>query len=129
MRRIFQAAAWLLAVVIVVLSLSPPALRPQTGAGHNFEHVAIFLITGMAFGFGYPGRAKVLAIGLLAFVAAIEISQIWVPGRHARASDFVFDAVASYVGLGLAYVLEKSRIAARLKMGGARSFLFVRKKR
>jgi VanZ family protein len=109
MRWIFQATAWLLVLIIVVLSLSPPSLRPQTGAGHNFEHVTIFLITGAAFGFGYPGRGRFLTIALLAFSAAIEIAQNWVPGRHARASDFLFDAGASCLGLGLAYALAKFR--------------------
>ena len=109
MRRIFQAAAWLLALAIVVLSLSPPSMRPTTGGGHDFEHVLIFLLTGLAFGFGYPGRGYVLVIALLAFAAAIEIAQNWVPGRHARASDFLIDAGASCVGVGLAYALSKVR--------------------
>jgi hypothetical protein len=56
-QEIFQTVAWLLAGTIVVLSLSPPPVRPTTGAAHDLEHFLIFLATGMAFGFGYSRRA------------------------------------------------------------------------
>jgi len=114
MQRTFRAAAWLLALAIVVLSLGLPSLRPVTGIGHDFEHVLISLILGTAFGFGYPGRGQFLAIALVAFAATIEIAQNWAPGRHARASDFLLDAGASCVGIGLGYALSK------LKAGGER---------
>jgi VanZ family protein len=111
MQRIFQVTAWLLALTIVILSLSPPSIRPTTGAPHNLEHLLIFLATGMAFGLGYPRRFWSLCIALLAFAAAIEIAQIWVPGRHARLSDFLVDATASCLGVGLSYVLAKFKMA------------------
>ena len=98
MRRIFQTAAWLLAATIVVLSLVPPSLRPVTGVAHDFEHLLIFLATGMAFGFGYPSRHRLLLIGLLTFTATVELGQNFVPGRHARLSDFLVDTAASWLG-------------------------------
>src|SRR6266511_4420999 len=103
MQKIFQAAAWLLAGTIVVLSLSPPSVRPTTGAAHGLEHFLIFLATGMAFGLGYSRRAALLAIALPIFAAAIELAQNWVPGRHARMSDFLVDAASSCLGVGLSY--------------------------
>jgi len=51
-----QFVAWCLAILVTVLSLVPPGLRPATGAPHNLEHIAIFAATGAAFGFGYSGR-------------------------------------------------------------------------
>jgi len=107
MQRLFQVAAWLLALAIVVLSLGPSSTRLVTGAGHNLEHLLIFLATGMAFGFGYPRRFWLLPIALLAFAAAIEIAQIWAPGRHARLSDFLTDGTASCLGVGLSYLVVK----------------------
>ena len=106
-----QIAAWLLALAIIVLSLVPPSVRPVTGAGHNPEHLLIFLPTGVAFGLGYPRRLGLLAIALLAFAAAIEIAQIWVHGRHARLSDFLVDAIALYLGVGLSYLLVRAQSA------------------
>jgi VanZ family protein len=111
MQRLFQAAAWLLAATIVVLSLGPPSVQPTTGAAHNLEHLLIFLATGMAFGLGYPRRIWLLTIALPTFAGAIEAAQNWVPGRHARMSDFLVDAVASCLGVGISYASLKLRAA------------------
>ena len=112
MQRIFQAAAWLLAGTIVVLSLRPASVRPMTGAQHDLEHLLIFLATGMAFGFGYPDRFRLpTIIAQPTFAAAIEVAQIWAPGRHARMSDFLVDAAASCVGVGLSYAFVRLKAA------------------
>jgi len=111
MQRIFQAAAWLLAGTIVVLSMSPATVRPTTGTAPGLEHLMIFLATGMAFAFGYPNRVRLLAVALPVFAAAIEFVQSWVPGRHARMSDFLVDAAASCLGVALSYLLLKLRAA------------------
>jgi VanZ family protein len=110
-QRISQIAAWLLALAIVVLSLGPPSTRPVTGAPHNVEHLLIFLATGVAFGLGYPRRFSFLAMALPIFAAVIELAQIFVPGRHARLSDFLVDAAALCLGVGLSYLLVKLKAA------------------
>jgi VanZ family protein len=48
-----------------------------------------------AFGLGYKRRHDLLAILLVVFSGAIEIAQLFVPGRHARLGDFIIDAVAA----------------------------------
>ena len=94
--RIF---AWCLAFIIVVLSVVPPGLRPETSAPHVLEHFLIYLVTGFAFGLGYDRRRSLLAILLVVFAGSVEISQLFVPGRHARLSDFIVDALALCIGL------------------------------
>src|SRR5215510_7239632 len=122
MQRIFQAAAWLLAGIIVVLSLSPASVRPTTGAPHDLEHLLIFLATGMAFGFGYPDRFRLpTIIAQPTFAAAIEVTQIWAPGRHARMSDFLVDAVASCLGVGLSFAFVRLDVQGNEKSGTADS--------
>jgi VanZ family protein len=111
MQRSFQVVAFLLAGTIVALSFSPASIRPTTGAPHDLEHLLIFLATGMAFGFGYPHRFGLLTIALPTFAAAIEVAQTWVPGRHARMSDFLVDAAAACLGVGLTYAFLKLRAA------------------
>jgi len=112
MQKFFRVAAWLLALAIIVLSVSPASVRPVTGAGQGLEHLSIFIVLGMAFGFGYPRRFLRLTLALIVFTLAIEIAQIWVPGRHARLSDFLIDAAASCLGVGLSWLLLKLRAAA-----------------
>jgi VanZ family protein len=101
--------AWNLAATIVILSLVPPALRPETGTPHNLEHFTICAATGFAFGLGYKRRRDLLAILLVIFVSSIEIAQLFVPGRHARLSDLIIDAVAACTGLVMSSLLSLAR--------------------
>jgi hypothetical protein len=101
MLKAAQITAWLLAAAIMILSLAPPWLRPETGTPHNFEHFAIFAATGLAFGLGY-NRAWLIAFELVIFSGAIELGQLLVPGRHARLSDFIVDALALCLGMIMA---------------------------
>src|SRR5215468_1813726 len=87
-------------VVIVVLSLAPPWVRPtRPGVPHHLEHAAIFFLNGAAFGIAYLGYERWLNVTAIAFCAGIELAQLMVPGRHARVSDFVVDAVAACIGI------------------------------
>jgi VanZ family protein len=104
LQQICRVLAWLLALAIVVLSLVPPSYRPITEASHNLEHLAIFLTNCFAFAVAYPEKPFALTIGLVIFCGAIELAQWWVPGRHMRLSDFIVDAAAACIGLGVASV-------------------------
>jgi VanZ family protein len=103
---LLRALAWLLIVLISALSLLP-SFRPVTGAPHNVEHFSIFLMTGLTFGLGYSSRHLYQAVGLVIFTGAIEIAQHWIPGRHARTSDFVVDATSACLGVAAAWLIIK----------------------
>jgi VanZ family protein len=108
-----RIAAWLLSIAIIALSLVPPRMRPKTDVPHNLEHFAIFFATGVAFGVGYTRRSGLVTVALVIFAGAIEFAQIVIPGRHARLSDFVVDALAACVGVIIAFfaatkILENS---------------------
>jgi len=90
--------AWSLAALIVVLSLVPATLRPETSLPHSVEHFAIFWATGVAFAVGYS-LTPLLAVLLVGFSGVVEVLQLFMPGRHARLSDFIVDALASLIGL------------------------------
>ena len=105
-----RIAAWALAAAIVILSLVPPTLRPETGAPHSLEHFTIFAATGFAFGLGYKRRHDLLAILLFIFSSAIEIAQLFVPGRHARLGDFIIDALAACIGVVMASLLSSAPV-------------------
>lgn len=98
-RHVNHALAWLVLAVIIVLSLVPPGARPATFVPHNIEHASVFLLDGIAFGITYCGHERLLSIGAVIFCAGIELAQLMVPGRHARLSDFVVDAIAICVGI------------------------------
>jgi len=103
-----RVAGWFLAAVIAVLSLVPPWLRPETGAPHNLEHLAIFAATGFAFGLAYNRSPALVMVALVTFAGAIEVAQLFVPGRHARLSDFIVDALSLCIGAAVGFVTART---------------------
>jgi VanZ family protein len=101
-----RAVAWLLLVAVLVVNLVPPDLRPTSSAPHNVEHFVVFLLMGAAFGYGYRDHQWSLGCLGVAYTAIIEILQLFVPGRHARVSDFVVDALAFCIGIAVAALLS-----------------------
>lgn len=104
MNRLCQAATWAFLLAIVFLSLVSPSLRPVTALPHNLEHAAIFAMAGLALGLGYPNHTLRNMIVLTIFSGAIELAQLFAPGRHARWIDFAVDALAACLGVALAAV-------------------------
>jgi VanZ family protein len=113
MTAIARVAAWLGLGTIVVLTLVPPALRPVSAAPNVLEHFAVFLLVGGAFAWAYP-RYRFVLIGVsIPCVAALELLQLFVPGRHARVSDFVVNAIGACIGIALVHLVARSHRAAR----------------
>jgi VanZ family protein len=112
-----RLVAWTTLVLIVVLTVVPPDLRPETPIPHGVEHASIFLIAGFLFGTAYMGREWILSAGGIAFCAAIEALQLHTPGRHARVSDFVIDVAAAIAGVFVGAFVHRvgAKIQDRLK--------------
>jgi len=100
-KLVVRIGAWLSIFAIVALSIVPPDYRVTTDLPRPVEHFSIFLITGLAFGIAYPHRYVVQVVYLILFAGIVELTQLEVPGRHARLSDFV----ASALGVSVAYLL------------------------
>jgi VanZ family protein len=95
-----RLTAWLLLLAVTVLTFVPAVLRPVSGLGQNVEHFTIFVLMGAAFAVAYRRYAYSIGLALLVFTGILELLQLFVPGRHARLSDFVVDALG--VGVGMA---------------------------
>jgi VanZ family protein len=71
----------------------------------------------LAFGFGFTTQLAVQVFGLIAFSVVVEVAQLAVPGRHARLSDFVVDALSASIGAAAAVAVrrytERGREASR----------------
>jgi VanZ family protein len=103
-----KAVAWLLFVVIIVLTFVPPMLRPVSGLPHAIEHLAIFFILSGAFALGYPGHVYALIVSAIVFAAVLEFLQVFTPGRHARLSDFLVDVVACCAGIAAMHLIVRA---------------------
>jgi len=112
---ILKVLAWLLAAAVAFATLGPPGLRPHSDLGQDGEHALAFVLIGLAFGLAYPHRRWLTAISAGVMIGLIEILQFWAPGRHARLSDFIVDALAACAGLALAagigWIMGRSRLA------------------
>ena len=108
-RRALQVVAWTCIATIAVLSLVAPSLRPVTILPHGLEHAAIFALAGLAAGLGYPARPALTVGAFVIFAGAIELAQIPVPGRHARLSDVLIDALAACAGVAIAFAASRMR--------------------
>jgi VanZ family protein len=99
MTMILKISAWLLAAAVAFATLGPPGLRPHSELSQDGEHALAFALLGIAFGLAYTQRRVLTAALAVVMTGLVEILQFWAPGRHARLSDFIVDAVAACAGL------------------------------
>lgn len=99
--------AWALAVAVTFATVGPPQFRPHTALGQSGEHALAFFVVGFTFGLAYRHKRVVTALVAVVVSGAIEMLQFWAPGRHARLSDFVVDALAVCAGLAMTAALDR----------------------
>ena len=119
MNFILRTIAWILAAAVAFATLGPPTYRPHASdLGQNGEHAFAFILVGLAFGVAYRHNRWVTAAISLVLIGLLELLQHWIPGRHARLSDFVVDALAACAGFVLAASLDWAiRRVRRPEMG------------
>ncbi|MBE7733521.1 VanZ family protein [Devosia sp. CC-YST696] len=98
--QLIRIGAWLLLVAILVVTLGPIGLRPVSAAPVQLERLLAFGLLGLTFALAYPRHLLLVALLTFGAALALEVFQYAVPGRHARASDFVAKIVGG--GLGIA---------------------------
>jgi VanZ family protein len=109
-RKIIRVIAWVLLATAIVLTVVPAQLRPVTGAPSPIEHFAMFFLIGSAFTLGYSRSDYPLCGAAIAFAGALELLQRFVPGRHARLSDFVIDALSAVIGIALSGLIDRNNL-------------------
>ena len=108
MTVLFRLLAWALAAAVTFATLGPPNYRPHAAVGQNGEHALAFVLVGFAFGVAYRHNRRLTALLVVVMTGVIEILQFWAPGRHARLSDFIVDALAACAGLAMAAALDRA---------------------
>jgi VanZ family protein len=96
----FRLVTWVLFVAIVATTLGPVSLRPHTHFSPDLDRFAAYAVLGVFFALSYPlRRFWLLAAFLVAAAGALETAQLFVPGRDAHLSDFLFKAGGATIGL------------------------------
>ncbi len=113
MTTLLRPFAWLLAAAVTFVTLGPPRYRPHPFLGQDGDHTLAFILLGLAFAFAYPQQRRFAAVICVPLIGALELLQLTSPGRHARLSDFVVDALAALAGFAIAALLDV--LAARTR--------------
>lgn len=101
--------AWLLVVVVTIVTFSPIEYRPVTGLHVSLERFGACAAIGAAVRLGYPRRPGMLAL-VLALIGLLEAGQAYVPGRHGRISDGLVKASGVLLGaVAAARVVSRKR--------------------
>ena len=107
---ITRTVAWAALILVVLLTLVPPNVRPRSILPHGVEHFAAFLLMGAAIAIGYRRHHRMIAILAIPVTALLELAQICVPGRHASFTDFAINALGICVGVALISLIARRRL-------------------
>jgi VanZ family protein len=79
--------------------LAPADAIAATPLSPRHVRLAVFLLLGFMFGLAYSERPMLVLLVAIAALAMVEFAKQWVPGRHARVSDFIVNATAAVTGI------------------------------
>lgn len=107
MDRVLRAAAWACLITLAVLAETPKGVVVRPGWGAHVEHVVAYAGTGLVtvLAYGREGRGGRIILALLAYAAALEALQAFVPGRQSGLSDFLASGTGIVVGCTAGLVL------------------------
>ena len=96
-RKLVVFAAWTAFGVICFVTLSPMALRPQTGEP-RLERFVAYAVLGALFMAAYPRHFIRLAVFLALAALGLEALQHLTPDRHGRMADATQKVLGAWAG-------------------------------
>lgn len=115
LQSIARLAAWLVLAVLVLATLVPIGLRPQSGLSPQVERFLAFAVAGGLVALAYP-RRPLLAFALVATLAiGLELAQFAAATRHPGLPDFLAKALGGAVGLAGGWGLNLVATALRAR--------------
>lgn len=114
--KLLTARTWRAILVILWMVVSYLALTPSPKNGPDLgwdklNHVSAFVALAFAAWLGFAGSQRsqrLWMLVLLAYGGAIEILQLYVPGRSCEWADLLADAVGITAGACLGALIKKS---------------------
>lgn len=104
--RYARIVAWSALALIIVVTVSPLAWRPDFGHV-NIERFAAFMLAGFLFSLAYPRHFFLVTALVLGAAILLEAAQLLIPGRDGTLSNLVIKILGGSLGLGRAYVINK----------------------
>lgn len=98
-KQFFKWVAWASLFVLIIVTVSPIGLRPETMSTVSVDRAAAFAFAGFLFALAYPGRWLSLLLFMIAAAYGIEALQELSPTRHAELGDATVKACGAAVGV------------------------------
>ena len=110
MTKILRLLGWIGILALGILSVVPGESRPHAFSPSQLEHVVAYFVTAAALALGYPSRRQflVIVVMLTVYAGALEIAQLWVPGRLARVIDWAAGSAGAGTGASLVALLRSA---------------------
>jgi VanZ family protein len=107
----FRYAGWAGLGLIGILSTVPGELRPHVFAVPQLEHLVAYFAAGLFLALGFWNRRNVflLCLAVPMYAAALEIAQLFIPGRSSEFIDFFASSAGAWAGIALAWLMRSSR--------------------
>jgi hypothetical protein len=106
--RLLRIGAWLVLAGVVIVTIGPRSLRPETALPLKVERFLGFAVLAAAFTFAYPKQWRlVLALTCIAAVS-LEALQLVAPGRDASIVDAAVKTLGAIGGTAGALVVRWS---------------------
>ncbi len=109
MKLFLRAAAWLIMLFILIVTVGPIDWRPVTEEPANLERFEAYFLVGALFALAYPRHWLRVIFFTVGCAAAFELAQRIAPGRHGEVSDFLFKAAGAVVGVAAGWLLSLIR--------------------
>jgi VanZ family protein len=120
--RVVRVFSWFCVLALAVGSLTPGEEMIRSGLPRGYEHVAAYFIAAVVFALAYR-KKKAILIGsaLITYAVLLEISQLFIHGRHSRFVDFAASTLGVVLGLtvGLILKLGSSRLERQAVNAGS----------
>jgi glycopeptide antibiotics resistance protein len=105
-QQVLRAAAWLSLGVILLSTLVPIELRPQSPFSANWERLLSFFVAGLLFSLAYPRRLLLVIVVVVGAAIGFELLQLFAGTRHAQVRDMMVKLLGGGVGVGLGAVVS-----------------------
>lgn len=97
MLTLVRLLAWIVAIGLVAVTLSPLEARPVL-ASPNLERAGAYALFGFLLALSYPRRWGLALLAAVALAGALEAAQGLTASRHGRVVDFMVKGGAAMIG-------------------------------
>lgn len=104
MLTLVRFAAWIVAAILVFVTLSPIEARPVIASPH-LERAAAYALFGFLLALSYPRHRWLVVTASVAMAGILELAQGLTASRHGRVFDFSVKGTAAIMGVIAAQVL------------------------